>query len=175
VRKFAAAAVGAAALAATLFGATGTASAASGHQVSSSGGDGAALSARAAATPTRIGKVHKFHAKPIRGASGWGNWYWAKIKGQHAFVIINFYVKDTRADKKNAALCYMLRTTGYPWQDRCIVNTKGNGKTKHQVWRMDYWNHDKLKVQTAVGHLSSDKKVFYISSQGPWLKLRWMS
>jgi len=89
-------------------------------------------------------------------------------------VILNLNVKDTRADKKNAGLCYDLKTTGYAWSGLyCIVNTKGVGKTKHEQWRMDRWNNDNFKIQTAVGHLSGD--TFYTSAVGPWLKVRWMA
>ena len=168
MRKFAAAAVGAAALATSLFTA-GSASADTGHQVSHS------YSALAGtATPTRIGKVHKFTVPSIKGASGWGNWYWAKLPNYAAFVVVNFNSKDTKADGKNAGLCYKLKIPGSAWEDKCIVNTKGVGKTYTQHWWLPKWNQDKLEVQNAVGRLDKANNTFYTSAVGKYLKLHWV-
>ena len=176
MRRLAAAAVGAAALATTLF-AAGPANAATGHQTSSAKGDGTGLSALAttATTPKRIGKIHKFTVASIKGAAGWGNWYWAKITGQPAFVVLNLNIKDTRADKKNAGLCYKLKSpVQKAWVNKCIVNTKGSGKTVTQHWTMGYWNQDKLEVQNTIGYLNAAKTIFYTTAEGKWLKLHWV-
>ncbi len=169
MRKLAAAAVTAAAIAASLL-AAGSADAASGRQVATPGFTALASTT----TPTRIGKVHKFTVPSIKGAAGWGNWYWAKFPGQHAFVLLNLNIKDTRADGRNAALCFKLKEPNYAWLDRCIVNTKGSGKTFTQHWEMDAWNQTKLEVQNTTGRLDKVQKTFYVSTQGRWLKLHWV-
>jgi hypothetical protein len=174
MRTFAAATIGAAALACSLF-ATTPADAATGHQVSSTGGDGSGFSAMTwiPAKAKRIGKIHKFTVPSIKGAGAWGNWYWAKITGQPAFVVLNLNVKDTKSDGLSAGLCYKIKSPVLAWTDRCIVNTKGAGKTYTQHWTMSYWNKDKLEVRTAVGHLVTAENTFYTVREGTWKKLHW--
>src|SRR5438045_2930007 len=98
-------AVVAAALAAGLLGTAAPAGADTGYQVGSAGTDqGRTFGALSGSTvkPTRIGKIHKFAARSVRGAKVWGNWYWAKVPNQKAFVLMAINVKDTRSDGKSA-------------------------------------------------------------------------
>lgn len=172
MRRFVAAALGAVALSATVFATSGTASAASGSQVANPGGDGARLSALSATTgrTATAGRLHRFSLRPVPGASVWGDWYWTKSNGR-SFVIIDYYIKDTKANGKSAGFCFDLKSPTVNLKNKCYVSRYGYGKTDHVIWQMGTWNQDKLRVRSAVGRLDAKAHIFYTSALGPWLVL----
>ncbi|MQY07126.1 hypothetical protein [Actinomadura macrotermitis] len=178
MRKFVTAGIGAAALAASVLGTAAPAGAdtAAPHAAARAGEgfQGAAVSATAGGAFKRIGKIHKYRARSIRGAEVYGHWYWARKGDGPSFVFLVTKVKDTRGDGKSAAFCYDLTTPKVKVRDHCFVNVSGNGKTLRIAGSMPDWNHTRFRVRAAVGRLDKKKSIFYSSAVGPWLKVRWV-
>ncbi|MCP2341763.1 hypothetical protein [Actinomadura rupiterrae] len=148
------------------------ASADTGHAVGGATRDGAGTVAAAGkAGFHRIGKIHRFRAQGVRGASVWGDWYWAQ-DAMGKFVWMDIMVKDTRADGKSAGFCYDLTSPKAHVRNKCKVNTLGAGKTLSTGWSMSYWKQDRMRIRSAVGKLDRKRHIFYTSSEGAWLRLR---
>ncbi|MEV4254605.1 hypothetical protein AB0J52_15760 [Spirillospora sp. NPDC049652] len=171
MHKLTAAAIGGAALAATLVTAL-PASADVGHRAASGSSFQAGSDVSSTAKMVRTGKIHYYKAREIRGAKVWGHWYWARKGNGPAFVFMVTKVKDTRGDGKSAGFCYDL------WGSKkyddvrgmCFVTRGGNGTVRRVTGNLEGAQH--LRLYAAVGRLDSKKHIFYTSLTGPKLRVR---